>query len=144
MIIDNMKNINTYKGINKNLDLAIDYLQSNPLPQNVGVKLNENCFCNVCKFNGNPILNTNFEAHKRYIDFQIIASGYEVFEVAQTNLTTIATPYDIQNDISFHTGAGNQFKLEAGNFVILFPQDAHKGGKGSDKISKTVFKLKVE
>lgn len=70
----------------------------------------------------------NFEAHRRYIDVQILLSGQERIDVTQRSDLRILQPYAENTDVMFYA-APSEFTsvfLEPGQFVVLFPQDVHK------------------
>ena len=69
-----------------------------------------------------------FETHDRYYDVQYLVQGVEKIGVVGRRGLMEKTPYDPVEDITFygeppHSGA---VLLQAGDYVILSPQDAHK------------------
>lgn len=86
-----------------------------------------------------------YEAHKKYIDIHYIMEGHERININNVANLTPATPYDEQNDFSLFTGnSKSTCILSPGNFVILFPHEAHMVGvidKVSETVKKVVFKL---
>lgn len=69
-----------------------------------------------------------FEAHKRYIDIQYIVSGSEQIHVGTPDAMTLVSPYDQAKDVSFSKGTGSILTVNAGEFVILWPHEAHHPG----------------
>lgn len=68
------------------------------------------------------------EAHRRYVDVQYLLRGREVIQWAPlASLTTVARPYDAEQDAGlFAADAGvASVPVSAGQFMILFPDDAH-------------------
>lgn len=67
-----------------------------------------------------------YEAHRRYIDIQYIASGRERIRVTNLEVLAEQTPYDAERDVAFYAQApGTDIILGAGDFAILFPHEAH-------------------
>ena len=68
------------------------------------------------------------EAHRRYIDVQFIACGREVIHWAPlATLSEVTLPYDTTKDAGLFAlpAATVPLRLVAGQFAILFPDDAH-------------------
>ena len=87
-----------------------------------------------------------FEAHKRYIDVQVVASGIERID-SQVIAKCEAGEFDEEGDFMLLEGeAATQVILEPGSFAAYFPDDAHKPGIAVDGAShnkKCVFKVLV-
>lgn len=69
-----------------------------------------------------------FEAHRKYLDVQFIASGSEVIAWAPVRLMKISDPYEEEKDICFglvEKGRWTPVRLEAGQLAVLYPEDAH-------------------
>jgi YhcH/YjgK/YiaL family protein len=90
-----------------------------------------------------------FEYHGKYIDVQFIASGEEIIGWASAGMMTITEVYDADKDISFGTVAAGKWtpvRLEAGQLMVLWPEDAHapKGAAGRpSKVMKIVIKVAI-
>lgn len=68
------------------------------------------------------------EAHRRYVDVQCILRGREVIQWAPlASLGEPTRPYDDVKDAAFFSGDADlvPVRLAAGQFAILFPDDAH-------------------
>lgn len=85
----------------------------------------------------------NWEAHKKYIDVQLVASGAEKIGVAPLTAATLTTPFDAAKDIANYTAAGKYYTATPGMFFIFFPQDVHRPGlKVADgAVRKIVVKI---
>ena len=94
-----------------------------------------------------PLDEGDFEAHRKYIDVQIILQGRE--EIAWADLGTLKTTeaYDEQKDKEMLGGeAEYTAMINAGTFWVALPQDAHKACKHTAAPStykKVVMKLPV-
>jgi YhcH/YjgK/YiaL family protein len=90
-----------------------------------------------------------FEYHRKYIDVQFIASGEEITGWAPAGTMKVSEAYDTDRDICFGTVAHGKWtpvRLEAGQLMVLWPEDAHapKGAAGGpSKVMKIVIKVAV-
>ena len=69
-----------------------------------------------------------FEYHRKYIDVQFIASGEEIIGWAPAGAMSVSEAYDADKDICFGTVAAGKWttvRLEAGQLMVLWPEDAH-------------------
>jgi YhcH/YjgK/YiaL family protein len=89
-----------------------------------------------------------WEAHRKYIDVQIILSGEE--KIAYSDITNLiaSNEYSEKDDYQLFKGkAKNYFTLSEGQFALFAPQDAHmtsiRIGQLS-KVKKLVFKIPVK
>ena len=65
-----------------------------------------------------------WEAHRRYIDLQYVVAGRERIGYAQASRMTPGA-YDRERDLLPLAGDGDFLTLGAGDFMLLFPDDAH-------------------
>jgi biofilm protein TabA len=131
MIYDTKENLQSYKGINKNLDLALDYLTKTDLSgMNAGrYEIDgEHVFALVQTPETHPQAQCRWEAHKKYIDIQYLIDGQEIIGFQKTEGMAVSEPYDAEKDIVFFEENGKGFfpRLVSGRFVVCFPTDAHK------------------
>ena len=80
MIYDEIKNIERYRGISKNLDTAIDFLEKtdlNSLPLGKTEILGDKVFANVMEAQAKAENELSFEIHKKYMDIQVDIEGTE-------------------------------------------------------------------
>lgn len=89
-----------------------------------------------------------FEAHKKYIDLQYIVSGIEKIRWAKLkDVDLVSERYSKGEDIAFYEGfATFDFVLSKGDYLLLFPEDAHLPGLSAQKdvnVRKIVFKIEV-
>jgi YhcH/YjgK/YiaL family protein len=89
------------------------------------------------------------EAHRRYVDVQFIVAGREVIQWAPLgSLTEVTKPYDDAKDAGFFADGGAlvPIRVAAGQFAILFPDDAHApccAWAGPEAVVKVVVKVAV-
>lgn len=89
-----------------------------------------------------------YEAHRKFIDIQCVASGEEAMLVRPLDSLETETSYDDGDDIIFlhPSGRGSRVTLTEGMFAVFFPQDAHMPGLATDAptdVHKVVVKVAV-
>ena len=86
-----------------------------------------------------------FEAHRKYIDIQYMIEGEEKIGVARYSECKNEIPYDNIRDIEFLSCKADNYQLlKKGEFLILYPEDAHKPSIAIDnpnKVKKAVVKV---
>lgn len=87
-----------------------------------------------------------FESHKKFIDIQVLLEGEERIYVSPSDSLTEIEPYEEKNDTVFYNfnPDGKFSDLCRGDFIILFPGEAHCPCVSAGKISnvrKTVIKV---
>lgn len=110
----------------------------------------ENIYANVETYQTRPLEDTRFESHEKYADIQCMLSGSEEMRVANQKCLEIAQPYDAQKDVTFYKSldAGEKYLIKEGDFIIFFPEDAHRpcivvnGERGT--VRKMVIKVRLE
>lgn len=149
MITGKLKDIIRYKGLNTNLDKAIDYILNNDL-NNLSMGLtniySQDVFINRFDYKGLDEAECFFEGHKNYLDIHILLSGSELFGYSDISELNQVTEYDSESDfIKFEGKVKDYIKLEVGDFIIVFPEDVHmpKIKINDDLIKKAVCKVLV-
>lgn len=103
-------------------------------------------FANVCAYDTRALEDCRFEAHRRYIDVQMVLEGEERIDVQFVGKLD-AEPFDEEADNMFLDGeAAASVVMTPGTFVACFPDDGHKPGiavSGSVPVKKAVFKVLV-
>ena len=149
MILDTIKNIDQYASLHKDFAKVIEFLKAltpnSPAGKTV---LDEgNVWVNVFESEGASKDKTPVcEEHRNFIDIQYIVSGSENFGYADISKLTVTTPYNAEKDCEFSDGDFNVFTLNAGDFCILFPQDAHSPAMkklGDEKLLRAVAKIRI-
>jgi len=85
------------------------------------------------------------EAHRKYIDIQVVLSGTDEMGWKSTPLCRQSEGgYNDEKDVEFFTDAPKAWiKVDPGAFVIFFPEDAHAPLVGVGLIHKVVVKVAV-
>jgi YhcH/YjgK/YiaL family protein len=74
-----------------------------------------------------PPAEGRWEAHRRYLDLQYVVLGAERMGVAPIDRLA-AGDYDADRDMLWLQGSGDFLTFGAGQFMILWPGDAHMPG----------------
>ena len=152
MIYDQTKSLAGYKGISKNLDAAIDYLLKNDVTKLPDGKHpvvgSDTVIVQVSRYETKNPAEAKFEAHKKYIDIQMVVDGKEGCYYLPLEGLEEDGAFIAERDVGFYKGENTCcFPLEAGMFAIFFPADVHKPscdyeGKKS-KNHKVILKVLV-
>lgn len=73
-----------------------------------------------------PVTIGDFEAHRKYLDVQILIEGAETIVWADIADLTISIPYDDRVDRGNYCGNGCTIEIKPGMFYVCDPHDAHK------------------
>lgn len=148
MIIDQLDHSHIYHPLSPGIERAFEYLhQINLLTLNVGRYEIDggNIYAMVQQYNSRPVEQGFWEAHRRYIDLQVVIQGAE--KIGYANLARLTQgDYDASKDFLPLFGEGDFLTLEAGNFILLMPQDAHMPGlavASPAPVKKIVVKISI-
>lgn len=109
----------------------------------------DDCFALVQTYHTKSSAQAKFEAHRKYIDIQFVQSGREtLYWTPLSAITETTQPYADEKDVAlFATPARfTALNLQAGEFAIFFPEDAHAPGielEGVGEVRKVVIKVSV-
>lgn len=148
MIVAKLTNRSEYCGIHPALDRALELLTEEFL-ENVSTEKTlldgDDLFVTKFHLQTVPREETIFEAHKQYLDIQIVTEGKERVEIAHP---AGLEPIRQKDDFYAYTGEAEQsVLLTPGTFVVLFPGDAHRlklpVNEPGEAFTRVVFKIKV-
>jgi biofilm protein TabA len=97
----------------------------------------------VSDYTPKPPAEGRWEAHRRYLDLQYVVSGVERMGVVPIDRLR-AGDYDADRDMLWLSGAGDFLTFGAGQFMILWPGDAHMPGIDAGEagpVRKVVVKI---
>ncbi|MDR1254742.1 MAG: YhcH/YjgK/YiaL family protein [Puniceicoccales bacterium] len=144
MIIDKIENFGAYLGLHKNFIRVFDFLKSSDLSKLACGRHTidgDNLFVNIDAYTTQSV--QKLEAHRRYIDVQMVIQGAEKMGYAHIGYTKSKSTYDEAKDIVFLDGNADIFTVDASLFLIFYPQDAHIVGDHPQQVKKAVFKVKM-
>lgn len=157
MILGNLNKLGEMKYLSPKLKEMLVYLKENDLTAaELGrIELQgEKLFINVEENDMAPVSERRPEAHRKYLDIQLVLEGEEAIGVAvdsrEGNIEGVAEEYSEERDIVFYEGLKreNIVELYPGDFAVFFPEDIHrprcmvKGNPGRSK--KAVLKMRLE
>ncbi len=149
MIYDNIKNAQTYANLGPRFRQAFDYLKSTDLASlPVGrIELDgQKMYVMVQEYTSKLKEQGRWEAHRRYVDLQFIVSGKEKMGYASLDRLTLGD-YNPDKDFQALSGEGVLLPMGPGDFMLLWPQDAHMPGMADESpmpVRKVVVKIAVE
>jgi YhcH/YjgK/YiaL family protein len=103
-------------------------------------------FVLVSDYTPKPESEGRWEAHRHYLDLQYVVSGIERMGIAPVGRLT-AGDYQADRDIVWLSGSGDFLTFGAGQFMILWPGDAHMPGVDAGvpgPARKIVVKIAIE
>lgn len=148
MIVDNLKTSQKYENLNPLFKQAFEYLRSMDF-QNLELGksdiVGKDVFINVQTAMLKNQEESKLEVHDKYIDIQLPVSKSEGFGwVFRDELKEEVAPFNYEKDVQHYKDkAKTYFKVEPGDFVIFFPEDAHAPCIGEGEILKIVVKVKA-
>lgn len=103
----------------------------------------------VMSYDPSPAEERRFEAHKNYIDVQVMLKGEEMIGVSLANNLSLIEAYSAEKDVMFFDTPEvfSTLVMEPGYFAVFFPHDIHRPNcqlRESQKNRKVVVKLKVQ
>jgi len=148
MITDRLTSAHLYKLLGAGIQRAFEYLLQTDL-QSLPVGRYEldgkNLYVMSQEYTSKLPEQGKWEAHRRYIDIQYIISGTE--RIGYSHLSRLVQgDYNPEKDFLALTGVGDFLTLSAGDFMLLFPEDAHMPGMAvSDPVpvKKVVVKIAI-
>lgn len=147
MILDSLKNAARYNSLHPAFGEAFAWLQQqdvSKLPSGRTDIAGDRLYVNVIREGGRGTEKARFEAHRQYIDIQVITEGSDL--IGWTHLTPHlkSLGYDLKKDLEFYTDTpGLWIPVPAGHFAIFFPEDAHAPMAGTESMVKVVIKVAV-
>lgn len=149
MIYDRLSNIGNYKGMNRNLDRAVDYLLENDLG---GLPLGrteidgDRVFLQVMEAETHELTAESYEVHRDYMDIQIDIEGCEVIGTALGGVSLIGEYKPDFQRAAAPDGNGCSCVMGPGRFIICMAGEAHAPGgclEKPERIKKCVVKVAV-
>jgi YhcH/YjgK/YiaL family protein len=150
MITDNISNYELYKGRNKRLDQAIDFIKNtnfeNLKPGMYKVE-GDDLFLNLMEYETKKVEERFWESHKKYIDLHYILEGIECIGYEQFERMKVKENYNEADDYWIMEGSlHSKVCLQKGDFMICFPNDVHMTAimvEQPQRVRKVVFKVRI-
>lgn len=147
MVIGNLKDADSYKGLGASISRALDFLKKTDFSRTKASKIEidgQNIYAMVQLYESRLPQNGVWETHKKYIDIHYIVDGSELIGYNDILNMEKTTEYDDNGDYILYKGKGDFFKLNSGYFAIFMPQDVHMpciAQESPEQIKKVVIKV---
>ncbi len=151
MIRDNIKNLSRYSFIHKDMDKVLEFL-ANINNMEIGrYQITDDVYMFVQEANTKQEPDFYFEAHKNYMDIQLLLEGEETIYYNSVENCDVAVEYAPEKDIMFYNANTKKYLEESilypGDFAVYFADEPHCpacSNNNPSKIKKAVVKLKVK
>ena len=150
MIIDRLANAHLYADLSPQIKQAFHYLKKTDLitlPEGKFEIDGQKVYASVQQYSTKLKEQGKWEAHRRHIDLQYVIHGTERIGYVPLRQLSPKGEYDELKDILFLSGAGDFLTLTSGQFMLLFPEDAHMPGMAVTvpaMVKKIVVKIAVD
>ena len=148
MILDDLKNAARYAGLHPGFGEGFGFLAQPHLAalESGRYELQADVFALVNRDPGRGREGARLEAHRKYIDIQLLVDGSEEIGWRPTSqCQRLTDEYNEQRDIMFF---GDEplawITLPVGKFMIFFPDDAHAPLASRGENVKAVIKVAVD
>lgn len=145
MIICHWTDIVRYSSVIPGLEAAIDFV-NNLSHRETGTYPIEGGRVMLQKGTTHAFEGAKAEAHKKYLDIQMVLEGSEFFGWENTKYLSPVGEFDTEKDVGFYQGEMKPIKVTPGICYILFPEDAHAPCVHLDtptEYTKLVIKLEL-
>lgn len=149
MVHDRIENAGLYAGLGPRFRIALEWLAANgaSCAAEEPVAVADGVVARPARYVPHAPDPARFEFHRRFADVQFVAEGEERVLVAPLSQTRAVAPFDEAADVGFGSAEGGAVRLRAGEFLVLFPHEAHQPGvaaeTGAGKVRKIVVKVEV-
>ena len=151
MIIDSLKNWKCYCGIvphyEEAMEFALDLARSAPGRYECTSLPEGKVYAMVQEGESRPFEEAQVEAHRKYLDVQIMLAGGETMYYSDIEGLKESVPYDEGKDIIFFEKSGQPLRILPDMFYLVFPQDGHMPIchlDGPGHYRKIVLKIRLE
>ena len=147
MIYDKLSNAALYASAGTPLGKALKFAANfDPDTPDGKIEIDgANMYALSVTYDTSPAEDLSFEAHRKYIDVQLLLSGTEDIDVSQDlDDMEVIQPYSDENDAGLYDTPENwsTIVLRSGNFAVFYPDDAHRPGAGDgSSVRKLVVKI---
>lgn len=146
MILDKLSQAKTYEAMHPRFHEAFEFLKTAADKPCGRYELGGGMYASISEVTTHAEGEGRFEAHRRYIDIQYLLSGRSACVWAHTPELAVSEPYSEEKDLEFFTGTGSPVPVQAGEFYILYPMDAHEPHQtldGQESYRAVVVKVPV-
>lgn len=148
MILDTIANAEKYSVIDPRITKGLNFIirQGSAIDEGKHHLEGDDLYVIIVDAELRSAENAPLEAHRQYIDVQVVLQGAESYGWSTlSNCHTAREEFDPQKDIIFfeeHPTA--TIRATEGQFLIFFPEDCHAPLIGKGRVRKAIIKIKVE
>ncbi|WP_404330301.1 YhcH/YjgK/YiaL family protein [Mesobacillus maritimus] len=146
MIIDLTENLGEYRSLNPRIANGLEKLNEVELDYTKRFDF-DGGYLFFQEGTTTPIDEGTFEAHKKYMDVQIVLDGSEYVAWAPINQLVVEVEYNPEKDVVRLNGSPKEtMKITKGMAYICLPHDGHKALKyinQATKYKKAVIKIEI-
>lgn len=150
MIVDQLNNIETYKGISVDIYEGLKFLANAKVDIKLGTyQISSNVKAIVSDYYTVEEYKRGYESHKHAIDIQYPVIGLERIKWSPIEKMEVNIPYEKEKDRTFYKNPhvqGTHVDVGNGIFAIMFPQDGHSPQhfvNNSELIKKITIKVMI-
>ncbi len=129
MIYDRLSNLKQYGPLPYGIPKAVDYLlwtDFSRVPEGRFELDGDRLVAIVQRYATRPLVEAEWEVHRRYADVQYIVEGAERMGHALLDpRLPVKQPYDERQDAALLDAHGSFFRVAAGEVAIFLPHDVH-------------------
>ena len=131
MLAGNINNLKEQGKLNDRMDKAIEFLSRKDLLTLPAGRVEidgDKVYALIQDYETIPTDNAKFEAHRKYLDIQYVASGKESIGYINLSKLTITDDYNEQKDVIHGAPVQSDITwvvLGVGDLAVLYPTDAH-------------------
>ena len=135
-------------GIDRILKEAGRYMPQDEFGRQIVLEGND-IYMNLAEYDTHERAEACFEAHRQYVDVMCMIMGEETIYVKpEADLQSTIRPYNDSADVLLARMEDDccEVRLHPGEFVILFPEDAHAPGCITEKqehVKKIIGKVRI-
>jgi YhcH/YjgK/YiaL family protein len=147
MIVDTLDHSEQYISLHPRFQAAFAFLKNtdlHALPEGRLEIDGTNLFALTQNYQTKPVADGKLEAHRKYIDIQVVVSGEEYIGYAPLTGQAPVDPFNPEKDMGLYHGDANLIKISSGMFAIFYPHDAHlpcRQVQGPCAVKKIVVKV---
>lgn len=144
MIKDSLANASLYTAIHPRFKPAFDWLEAalaDGIPESRVEIDGASLAALPQRYDTHPFDCRKFETHEKFIDIQYVVSGCESIVLGDPKAMAAVAAYDAAKDIAFFAGRGAAETVRAGEFLIIWPHEAHAPGCDSGPEAAAVHKI---
>lgn len=149
MILSTLSESGRIESLHPLLKTLFDYVKGHDLaavPAGRIVLQGDDLFINVSDATLLPREQQKLEVHRAYMDVHIPLSGTEVigWRALSSLRQPSEAPFDAENDFALYAAPATSYvEVRPGEFLIVYPEDAHAPVIGEGRLRKLIAKVRL-